>query len=325
MPSALSVLQDHTVLQCRSLDRLYLNAYIPELQRPPLVKRFLEREATPIASPALFQARSDAFVKDLRAYAQAHGAPWIVFERGERKEDRMRPLSEAAEQRLLPGLVAVGVAQERTTGWKGTKQALDRAAGRSASPGSASTSTSTTAICGTPTGARRSSISAAMRRGAAGSGSTATTGRSAQLAKRGVGHVSLDNGFRQVDDPALLDELTGSLGADEIRAYFARWIAQLPQPLTDDDRVAGYGYALSMLQVEVSDTRMFDRPIRARQWFEATITEQLTLGRPEKVSLDRPTTRPPSVGCCNRGGGRRRPSDPRCARCSRYDLSRLPS
>ena len=126
MPSALSVLRDHTVLQCRSLDRLYLNAYIPELQRPPLVKRFLEREATPIASPALFQARSDAFVKDLRAYAQAHGAPWIVFERGERKEDRMRPLSEAAEQRLLPGLVAVGVAQERTTGWKGTKQALDR-------------------------------------------------------------------------------------------------------------------------------------------------------------------------------------------------------
>ena len=38
MPSALRVLQDHTVLQCRSLDRLYLNAYIPELQRPELVE-----------------------------------------------------------------------------------------------------------------------------------------------------------------------------------------------------------------------------------------------------------------------------------------------
>lgn len=35
----------------------------------------------------------------------------------------------------------------------------------------------------------------------------------------------------------------------------------------------------------MSDTRVFDRPIRARQWFEATIPEQLTLGRPEKVSL----------------------------------------
>lgn len=126
MPSALRVLQDHTVLQCRSLDRLYLNAYIPELQRPELVKRFLEREATPIASPALFRTRSDAFAKNLRAYAEVHGAAWVTFERGERKEDRMKPLFAAAEQRLLPGLVAVGVAQERTTGWKGTKRPLDR-------------------------------------------------------------------------------------------------------------------------------------------------------------------------------------------------------
>jgi hypothetical protein len=100
-----------------------------------------------------------------------------------------------------------------------------------------------------------------------------------------VGYASLDNGFRSVDDPALLNELAASLGADEIRAWFARWMAQLPQPLTSEDRDAGYGYALSMLQVEISDTRVFDRPIRARQWFEATITEQLTLGRPETVSL----------------------------------------
>jgi hypothetical protein len=40
-----------------------------------------------------------------------------------------------------------------------------------------------------------------------------------------------------------------------------------------------------MLQVEVSDTRVFDRPVRARQWFEATIGEQLTLGRPDRVGL----------------------------------------
>ena len=126
MPSALRVLQDHTVLRCRSLDRLYLNAYIPELQRPELVKRFLEREATPIASPALYQTRSNAFAKNLRAYAEAHDAPWVLFERGERKEDRLKPIFAAAEARGVPGLVAVGVAQERTSGWKGIKQALDR-------------------------------------------------------------------------------------------------------------------------------------------------------------------------------------------------------
>lgn len=285
MPSALSVLQDHTVLQCRSLDRLYLNAYIPELQRPPLVKRFLEREATPIASPALFQARSDAFVKNLRAYAQAHDAPWIVFERGERKEDRMRPLFEAAEQRLLPGLVAVGVAQERTTGWKGTKQALDRGGWTFGfSRVSVYVNQYYCYLWDAEWGPSFIKLSGYAPWG----GRIWLNGHEwakRQLAKRGVGYRSLDNGFRRVDDPALLDELTGSLGADEIRAYFARWMAQLPQPLTDEDRAAGYGYALSMLQVEVSDTRVFDRPIRARQWFEATIAEQLTLGRPEKVSL----------------------------------------
>src|SRR5688500_11687454 len=122
MPSPLSLLQEHTTLRCRSLDRLYLNAYIPELQRPEQVERFLGRPATPIAAPALFRRRSEHFVDELRAYAAAHGAPWIVFERGERKEDRMRPLLEAAAGRLLPGLVAVGVAQERPTGWTGTKR-----------------------------------------------------------------------------------------------------------------------------------------------------------------------------------------------------------
>jgi hypothetical protein len=88
-----------------------------------------------------------------------------------------------------------------------------------------------------------------------------------------------------VADPAVLEAVTASLGPDQVRAFFARQMAELPQPLTAEDRQAGYGYALSMLQVEVSDTRVFDRPLRARQWFEATIGEQLGLGRPERVGL----------------------------------------
>ena len=285
MPSAMSLLQDHTVLRCRSLDRLYLNAYIPELQRPESVKRFLEREATPLASPALFRQRSEAYVRDLHAYAEAHGAAWISFERGERKEDRMRPLLEAAAERLLPGLVAVGVAQERTTGWKGAKRPLERG--------------------GWAFGFSRISVYVnqyycylwdrdwgpafiKLSGYAPWGGRVWLNGHAwakRQLARRGIAYESLDNGFRQVADPVALDALTASLGPDQVRAFFARQMAELPQPLTAEDRVAGYGYALSMLQVEVSDTRVFDRPVRARQWFEATIPEQLTLGRPERVGL----------------------------------------
>ncbi|MFV2064467.1 MAG: hypothetical protein ACC726_13305, partial [Chloroflexota bacterium] len=296
MPSALSLLQDHTVLRCRSLDRLYLNAYIPELQRPESVKRFLEREATPIASPALFRARSEAYVKDLRAYAEAHDAPWITFGRRERKEDRMKPLFTTAEELGRSGLVAVGVAQERTTGWKGAKRPLDRG--------------------GFTFGFSRVSVYVnqyycylwdpdwgpsfiKLSGYAPWGGRIWLNGHEwakRQLTRRGIAYESLDNGFRWVEDPAVLDEVTASLGADQIRAFFARQMAQLPQPLTVEDRDAGYGYALSMLQVEVSDTRIFDRPMRARQWFEATIAEQLTLGRPETVSLlfhRRPNRRTP--------------------------------
>jgi len=285
MPSASRVLRDHTVLQCRSLDRLYLDAYIPELQRPETVKRFLEREATPIASPALFRARSDAFVANLHAYAEAHGAPWILFERGERKEDRMKPLFAAAEACGVPGLVAVGVAQERTSGWKGTRRSLDRGGFTfDFSRVSVYVNAYYAYLWDADWGLSFIKLSGYAPWG----GRVYLNGHEwakRQLAKRGVRYVSLDNGFRAVDDPVLLDALTASLGPDQIRAYFARWMRELPQPLSADDRAEGYGYALSMLQVEVSDTRVFDRPIRARQWFEATIGEQLTLGRPDTVSL----------------------------------------
>jgi hypothetical protein len=54
---------------------------------------------------------SERFTADLRAYAEGGGALRIGSEPGERKEDHTKPLLDAASQRLLPGLVAVGVAR----------------------------------------------------------------------------------------------------------------------------------------------------------------------------------------------------------------------
>ena len=51
------------------------------------------------------------------------------------------------------------------------------------------------------------------------------------------------------------------------------------------DRAAGYRYRLSLMQVEVADTRVFDRPLRGRQWFEATIRDQLSLAGPVRWRL----------------------------------------
>jgi len=55
-----------------------------------------------------------------------------------------------------------------------------------------------------------------------------------------------------------------------------------------DDRLAqrhAYWWELSMRQVEVSRTLVFDAPRRARSFFEALVTDNIGIGRPEETSL----------------------------------------
>jgi hypothetical protein len=51
------------------------------------------------------------------------------------------------------------------------------------------------------------------------------------------------------------------------------------------DRQAGYWWELSLRQVEVSRTLVFDAPRRARTFFEALVADNLDIGRPDEVEL----------------------------------------
>jgi hypothetical protein len=55
--------------------------------------------------------------------------------------------------------------------------------------------------------------------------------------------------------------------------------------LTDTDRAAGYWWELSMRQIEVSRTLVFEAPRRARTFFEALVVDNLDIGRPDNVEL----------------------------------------
>ncbi len=68
-------------------------------------------------------------------------------------------------------------------------------------------------------------------------------------------------------------------------AFFERWQARLPSPFTVEDRHRGYRYELAFRQLEISDTRVFDRPAAGRAWFERTLPDQLTLGRPDQAAV----------------------------------------
>lgn len=106
-----------------------------------------------------------------------------------------------------------------------------------------------------------------------------------QAERRGISFEALDNGFRSTGDAAALAEITGSLSAKHIERFLRRWLALLPSPFTAEDRRRGYRYELAFRQLELSDTRVFDRPRAGREWFERVIRDQLALGRPDHVSL----------------------------------------
>lgn len=70
-----------------------------------------------------------------------------------------------------------------------------------------------------------------------------------------------------------------------MQAFFDRWIAVIPTPLTVEDRAADFWRELSTRQVEVSRALVLDDPRRARSFFEALVADNIGIGRPEAVSI----------------------------------------
>src|SRR5262249_58421801 len=87
------------------------------------------------------------------------------------------------------------------------------------------------------------------------------------------------------EDRAAWQQVGDRSGQAVIGAFAERWLRRLPLPFGRDDERAGYWWELSMRQVEVSRTIVFDAPRRARGFFEALVADNLDLGRPDEVQL----------------------------------------
>jgi hypothetical protein len=100
-----------------------------------------------------------------------------------------------------------------------------------------------------------------------------------------LGFTELSNGFASCADPEALQGICDRLGPGSIGVFFERWMSILPLPLTGADRDGGYWWELSMRQIEVSRTIVFDAPRRARAFLEALVADNLDIGRPDNVEL----------------------------------------
>jgi hypothetical protein len=299
-PNIDSIIRDHVTLTVRCLDRIYLQGYMPKLQTSGGLCYFLrDHLGHPIPSPALFRPMLDRFVNVVKAYAAEPALPLIPFEPGQDKDAIVA--GYRAKFTALEGLVIVGVAQEKMRSFKAHKRC---------GPGTAVTFDFT-----------RQPVSVNhyyfyLHDSAWGPAfikigtylpypiKICLNGHEwvkQQLRRAQVPFTSLDNGFLSCADPVRLQTICDQLGPRDIQQFFDRWSHRLPWPMRPEDRAAGFDHRITLCQLEISLTQIFDRPVHGRHFFEAVIRENLDLGRPDRVRLLFPRrltrrTPPPAYG-----------------------------
>ncbi|MCA1700885.1 MAG: hypothetical protein LC790_19070 [Actinobacteria bacterium] len=250
-----------------------------------MVVRFLLDRGYSIPSPTLLGKIGRAYVKAIDRFAADGEIPVVRFRKGQSKEETARPYLERAEAEGRTGVVMIGTAQEKTSAWRGWRDGGPDghphfAFGRQTvfvnhyyfyvlDPEWGPAFLKTCAYAPFPVWLYLNGHEWAKR----------------QAEKQGLGFEALDNGFRSCPDAEALAAICDRLSARDVEVFLRRFEVRLPSPFTAEDRRRGYRYALAFRQLELSDTRVFDRPQAGRSWFEQTISDQLTLGRPDRVAV----------------------------------------
>src|SRR2546430_16395900 len=82
-------------------NRILLNVWVPALQRTGQVAGWLGWRGFPIASPAALGKISQGCRAGVRRYADMNQIPWVIFRKGDRKLDVMRPYLEADRKSVV--------------------------------------------------------------------------------------------------------------------------------------------------------------------------------------------------------------------------------
>lgn len=280
MASIPELLNGHVTLEVECLDRLYRNGYIGPLATPGGLVNFMrEQLGKPIPSPVVLGHVTEKFRDAVKAMAEREQIPVYQFNHKERKDDVANQFRR--QRGIRDGIVFVGVAQEKAQAYQGKKIAGQFQFTRDKTVyvnhyyfyiDDADFGPLFIKVCSYAPWGTKLCLNGhewAKR----------------QLEKHGIAYEALDNGFLSCTQPEKLQEICDSLSPEDIDRVFRKWLNRLPLPLTAEDRSAGYDWNLSIWQMEVSLTQIFDRPLRGREFFEEILRDNLDLGRPDRVQL----------------------------------------
>jgi len=272
-------------LEVEGIDRMYLNVYVPALQRAGGVASFFRfHRGHQFASSALMDPITKAFIAQVEQFAKQEKVPVVTFEKGQRKDDVTAEYRR--KFRAQEGVLFIGKAQEKTrVFWTERRRNEQTGATYPWLVRSTAMVNHFYIYClDEDFGPFFLKFCTYFPYNA----KLCLNGHEyvkQQLAKRGIRHEALDNGILSCAHPGRMQALCDGLSAEKIDGLLRKWFRKLPHPFSAKDRQAGYRYQISILQAEFSLTQVLERPVTGRVFFEEVIRENLDIGRPSQVQL----------------------------------------
>src|SRR5438094_1601001 len=233
------ILREHTTLEVESLDRMYLNVYVPGLQSEGSVAWFFRTHRGQLfASSALMAPMSKAFVAAIEAFVAEHELPLISFEKGQRKDAVMA--QHLARFTGDEGILFVGKAQEKTAVFR-TERRRNPQTGQPYPWLVRSTAMVNHYYF---YGVDRDFGPFFLKFCAyfPYNAKLCLNGHEylkCQLRREGIGFTALDNGLLSCEDPERAQAIADGLSAERIEAFARKWLDLLPHPFAAADREAG--------------------------------------------------------------------------------------
>jgi hypothetical protein len=277
---------EHVVMELECIDRMYLNAYVPQLTTEAGVAGFVRGYlGHRFASTKAVAQMTESFVESIMQFGLDHKIDLVRFKKGQRKDNVMQARLRAFKKNLQEGVVFIGVAQEKARVPRTVRKAFGNGGTIPWIDYSSANVNFYYFYCLDeefgPFFIKFCSYFPYTAK-------LCINGHEylkCQLDRRGIDYEALDNGISWCEDVPAAQRICDRFDEQKIEAFFRKWLRRLPHPFRAQDRRAGYRYDLSILQAEFSLTQIWDRAVSGRCFFEEVIRENIDLGRPEQVQL----------------------------------------